>query len=66
MIYQNTTFYLHYDSICPGRHLARDTSFLTIASALHVFDILPALDENGKELDPTVEMTTGLLSYVIT
>ena len=35
-----------------------------MASALHVFDILPAMDENGKELDLTVQATTGLLSYV--
>ncbi|KAI0092432.1 CyP450 monooxygenase [Irpex rosettiformis] len=48
--------------ICPGRHLAKDNAFLTMASALHVFDILPAVDENGKQLDPTVQMTTGLLS----
>ena len=60
------TLYLPYTSNCPGRHLARDNAFLTIASALHVFDILPALDENGKELDLAIEMTTGFLSYVIT
>ena len=36
-----------------------------MASALHVFDILPAVDENGKELDLTVQATTGLLSYAI-
>ena len=51
-------------SNCPGRHLAKDNAFLTIASALHVFDVLPAWDETGKELDITVQMTTGLISYV--
>ncbi|KAI0092433.1 CyP450 monooxygenase [Irpex rosettiformis] len=49
--------------ICPGRHLAKDNAFLTMASVLHVFDIIPAVDEHGKQLDPTVQMTTGLLSY---
>ncbi|KAI0798709.1 cytochrome P450 [Irpex lacteus] len=49
--------------ICPGRHLAKDNAVCTIASVLHVFDILPALDEDGKQLDPTVQPTTGLLSY---
>ncbi|KAI0698605.1 CyP450 monooxygenase [Cytidiella melzeri] len=49
--------------VCPGRHFAKDNAFLTIASVLHVFDVLPSLDENGKERDPTPQMTTGLLSY---
>ncbi len=35
-----------------------------IASVLHVFDVVPALDEHGKQLDPSVQMTTGLLSCV--
>ncbi len=37
---------------------------MTIASVLHVFDVVPALDETGKQTDPTVGMTTGLISYV--
>ncbi|KAI0770762.1 putative CyP450 monooxygenase [Irpex lacteus] len=49
--------------ICPGRHLAKDNAFFMIASVLHVFDVVPALDEHGKQLDPSVQMTTGLLSY---
>ncbi|KAI0698607.1 CyP450 monooxygenase [Cytidiella melzeri] len=49
--------------ICPGRHFAQEHAFLTIASVLHVFDVLPSLDENGKELDPTPQMTTGFVSY---
>ncbi|KAI0698606.1 CyP450 monooxygenase [Cytidiella melzeri] len=49
--------------VCPGRHFAKDNAFLTIASVLHVFDVLPSLDENGKELDPTPQMTTGVVSY---
>ncbi|KAI0796313.1 CyP450 monooxygenase [Irpex lacteus] len=49
--------------VCPGRHLAKDNAFMTIASVLHVFDVVPALDETGKQTDPTVGMTTGLISY---
>jgi cytochrome P450 len=49
-------------SICPGRHFAKDNAFLTIASVLHVFDILPSLNEYGVPHDPTPKMTTGLLS----
>lgn len=50
--------------VCPGRHLAKDNAFMIIASVLHVFDIVPAKDENGKQLDTAVQMTSGLLSYV--
>ena len=34
-------------SICPGRHFAKETLFLTFASVLSVYDIQPAVDENG-------------------
>jgi hypothetical protein len=57
-------FKLEAFSVCPGRHLASDNAFLTVASVLHVFDVLPSLNENGVEHDPTPEMTTGLLSSV--
>ncbi|KAI0092441.1 cytochrome P450 [Irpex rosettiformis] len=49
--------------ICPGRHFSQDNAFLTIATVLHVFDIVPSLDENGNKLDPTPQMTTGILSF---
>ncbi len=52
-------------SICPGRHLAKETAFLTMAAVLHVFNVLPAVNENGQELDPTPQMTTGVQSYVV-
>ncbi|KAI0092442.1 CyP450 monooxygenase [Irpex rosettiformis] len=46
------------------RHFAKDNAFLTMATALHVFDILPSLNEHGNELDPTPQMTTnGGLCY---
>ncbi|KAI0770765.1 cytochrome P450 [Irpex lacteus] len=49
--------------ICPGKHLAKDTAFLTIASILHTFDIVPAIDEDGKDLDPTPQMVGSLVSF---
>ncbi|THH28795.1 hypothetical protein EUX98_g5389 [Antrodiella citrinella] len=49
--------------ICPGRHLSDASLFLHIASILHVFDILPGLDENGKPLQLTNEQKTGLVSF---
>ena len=42
-----------------------DTVFLSFASVMQSFDILPSLDENGNERDPTPEMTsTGIIMSV--
>ena len=42
--------------ICTGMHVAERSLFLNIARLLWGFDILPTVDENGKELlpDPTL------------
>lgn len=50
--------------VCPGRHMAYDVLWLTMARVLAVFDIAPALDEHGKEVLPTGEYDTGLTWYV--
>ncbi|KAI0770058.1 cytochrome P450 [Fomes fomentarius] len=47
---------------CPGRHFADATLFINIASVLHVFDITPPLDENGKEIKIEMTMTDGFSS----
>ncbi|KAH9852971.1 CyP450 monooxygenase [Lenzites betulinus] len=49
--------------ICPGRHFAEDSLFINMASVLHVFNILPALDERGKPIPVESTMTSGFLSY---
>ncbi|KAH9852970.1 cytochrome P450 [Lenzites betulinus] len=49
--------------ICPGKRFAEDTLFINAASILHVFNILPALDEHGNPIPVTAKMTSGLLSY---
>ncbi|KAI8974876.1 cytochrome P450 [Trametes punicea] len=50
--------------ICPGRHFADDALFINMASVLHVFDILPALDEFGKPIPVEAKFTSGFLSMV--
>ncbi|THH01737.1 hypothetical protein EW026_g988 [Hermanssonia centrifuga] len=50
--------------VCPGRHLAKDTLFLTIASTLYVYDIEAALDEERKPYALRAEQTTAFLSQV--
>ncbi|KAI0369339.1 CyP450 monooxygenase [Pilatotrama ljubarskyi] len=50
--------------ICPGRHFADDALFINVASVLHVFDIVPALDEHGQPIPVEARMTSGFLSYL--
>jgi hypothetical protein len=47
--------------ICPGRYLADESLFLTISRLLAVFDITKAVDENGKEIDPKIDIAPGLI-----
>ncbi|KAF2103859.1 cytochrome P450 [Rhizodiscina lignyota] len=51
--------------ICPGRVLADSSVFLTIASALAAFNISKATDANGKEIEPKVEFTPGIISHPV-
>lgn len=48
-------------SICPGRYLAKDNTFIVAASVLHVFNICASVDEHGNELDPSP--TFGIVTY---
>lgn len=47
--------------ICPGRHLAVDSVWITVASVLSVFEVTAPLDELGNPIRPNEEYTTGLL-----
>lgn len=49
--------------LCPGRHVGRNSLWISIARLLWAFDIKPALSEGGEPLlpDPT-ECTGGLVS----
>ncbi|KAJ6579965.1 cytochrome P450 [Mycena vulgaris] len=48
--------------ICPGRHMAASSLWITIASLLATFDIQKAVDEYGKEIEPSHEYFPGLIS----
>ncbi|KAJ7708648.1 cytochrome P450 [Mycena rosella] len=48
--------------MCPGRHMATSTLFITIASMLATLDIKKARDEHGNELEPSYEFFPGLIS----
>ncbi|KAH9893508.1 CyP450 monooxygenase [Cubamyces lactineus] len=47
--------------VCPGKHFAEDSLFINIASVLHVYDIMPAMDEHGLPMPVEHKMITGLV-----
>ncbi|KAF8189663.1 cytochrome P450 [Pholiota molesta] len=48
--------------ICPGRHMAAATVWLSIATILATFDIRPPKDASGNEIALNVEYTGDLVS----
>ena len=51
--------------ICPGRFMAYDSLWVTLASLLAVFDFGPSLDANGKPVPPSGEYDHGFTWWVI-
>ncbi|KAJ7106249.1 cytochrome P450 [Mycena epipterygia] len=49
--------------ICPGRHMARSSIWITVASILATFNIDKAIDEAGHVIEPTFEYVAGLIRY---
>ncbi|KAF8581539.1 cytochrome P450 [Ramaria rubella] len=49
--------------ICPGRHLAEPTLFLSVAMTLATFNISKALDESGKIIEPVRDWLPGTISH---
>ncbi|CAG9987134.1 unnamed protein product [Clonostachys byssicola] len=49
--------------VCPGRHLADSTLFLTIAQLLAAFKVEKATDKDGNPIDPPVESISGLINH---
>ncbi|KAI0964999.1 cytochrome protein [Xylaria arbuscula] len=50
--------------ICPGRHLALSSTWVTVARALAVFDIGKGVDERGREIEQTIKIVPGLVNRV--
>ncbi|KAF8874360.1 cytochrome P450 [Infundibulicybe gibba] len=51
--------------VCPGAHFAELSLFLNIASILACFNISKAVDEDGKEVEPSVGWTTGDTTHLL-
>jgi cytochrome P450 len=50
--------------ICPGRFVADTSLYMVIATLIATVDIVRAKDEQGDEIVPEVEVTSGLLSHL--
>ncbi|KAF2635053.1 cytochrome P450 [Massarina eburnea CBS 473.64] len=51
--------------ICPGRYIADNAMFITIAQSLAVFDIRKAVDQNGVQVDPVIQFEPGVISHPV-
>lgn len=49
--------------VCPGRILGETSTFLIIAHTLAVFNITKPIGEDGRDIEPSLEFTTGALSH---
>ncbi|KAK7029402.1 hypothetical protein VNI00_014656 [Paramarasmius palmivorus] len=49
--------------VCPGRHLANTTLFITLAMCLSVFDIAP-IEEDGQVILPQYKPKSGTVSHL--
>lgn len=47
--------------VCPGRFLARDSVWITVACVLALFDVRPAKDADGKPIIPSGEYENSFL-----
>lgn len=50
--------------ICPGRHIAISSLYLSIASILSVFRIEKAIDDHGNVIEPSKEYISALILCV--
>ncbi|KAK5275755.1 hypothetical protein LTR40_012544, partial [Exophiala xenobiotica] len=51
--------------ICPGKILADNALYLTIAQSLAVFRIGKAVDQGKKEIEPEVKFQPGVVSHPV-
>ncbi|KAF8626110.1 hypothetical protein AX17_006606 [Amanita inopinata Kibby_2008] len=49
--------------VCPGAHFAELSVYLSITGILSQFNMSKKLDENGEEIVPPFEFTTGITSH---
>lgn len=47
--------------VCPGKHIAKSTLWITVASILTIFKISKAIDADGNVIEPSQEYTSALI-----
>jgi cytochrome P450 len=57
---------IHNFRLCPGRHMALSSIWITVASIVATFNIAKAVDEQGKVIEPSYEYLSGLIRSVLT
>lgn len=53
--------FLTHRRMCPGRHLALASVWITLVTTLAAFNITKSKDENGVEIDVTDEFSNALV-----
>ncbi|KAJ6564499.1 cytochrome P450 [Mycena capillaripes] len=48
--------------LCPGRHMALSSVWISVVSILATFDISEAVDERGNVIEPSYDYLSGLIS----
>ncbi|KAJ7080673.1 cytochrome P450, partial [Mycena epipterygia] len=48
--------------LCPGRHMATSSIWITVASILATFNIGKAVDDEGHVIEPSYEYVSGVIS----
>ncbi|RFU27388.1 hypothetical protein B7463_g8951, partial [Scytalidium lignicola] len=51
--------------VCPGQYLGLASLWIAVATMLAKFNILPSKDENGDDIMPKMEFTTGVTSHPV-
>ncbi|KAF2702973.1 cytochrome P450, partial [Pleomassaria siparia CBS 279.74] len=51
--------------ICPGRYVADNALFITIAQTLSVFNVSKPVDEIGNVVEPKLEFEPGMVSHPV-
>lgn len=53
------------DRVCPGQYLGFASVWIVVATILAKFDISPTKDEEGKDILPRLEFSTGITRYAV-
>ena len=47
--------------VCPGKHIATSTLWITVASILTTFKISKIIDADGKAIEPSQEYISSMI-----